>query len=301
MPPILPPDDDGPADGDLVCGPSTSTVKKPRGKAKSKSQNGRAKGKSPEPPVEVPAGPSSLLPPDDDGNLDIFLTDAPKGGKRHAPKQVAAKANVAGQGKPKKTKSVKDDGDKVAEPSHPHSSPELIDNHGFPWNDQRLKDAATRFPSTVEMPFLDLSPMYLGQTPPLSNHDRCDLWEIYSMPRLGPCIRSLGGQSRRSYDIQHFWNLASTDYKRLVIQDISLLRPKFVMLCPPCRFVSLLMASNWSRMKNVSEKMLCLEEALGHLDMSMWMAQFQILHDALFAFEHPIGSLAWSRDSETSA
>lgn len=100
MPPNLPPDDDGPADGELVCGPSMSTVpvKKPRGKkAKSKSQ----KGKSSEPPVEVPAGPSSLLPPDDDGHLDdIFLT----GGKRHAPKQVAAKANVAGEGKPKKKK-----------------------------------------------------------------------------------------------------------------------------------------------------------------------------------------------------
>lgn len=143
--------------------------------------------------------------------------------------------------------------------------------------------------------------MYFGQTPPLSNHDRCDLWEIYSMPRLGPCIRSLGGQSRRSYDIQHFWDLASGDYKRLVIQDLSLLRPKFIMLSPPCRFVSLLMASNWSRMARISEKMLCLEEALGHLDMSMWMAGFQLIHKALFAFEHPIGSLAWTRDSETSS
>ena len=299
MPPVLPPDDDGPADGELVSGPSTITVpvKKPRGKAKSKSK----KGKSSEPPVEVP-GPSSLLPPDDDGHLDIYVTNAPKGGKRHAPKQGAAKANVAAQGKPKKIKSVKD-GDKVAEPSHPKSSesPELIDNHCFPWNDQRLKDAATRFPSIIEMPYLDLSPMYLGQTPPLSNHDRCDLWEIYSMPRLGPCIRSLGGQCRRSYDIQHFWDLASTDYKRVVIQDLSLLRPKFLMLSPPCRYVSLLMASNWSRMKKLHEKMLCLEEALGHLDMSMWMAQFQILHNALFAFEHPIGSLAWKRDSVTSA
>ena len=267
-------------------------MKKPRGKkAKSKSQ----KGKSSEPPVEVPAGPSSLLPPDDDGHLDdIFLT----GGKRHAPKQVAAKANVAGEGKPKKKKTGKD-GDKVAAPSHPNSSPDVID--GFPWNDQRLKDAAARFPSIVEMPFLDLAPMYFGQTPPLSNHDRCDLWEIYSMPRLGPCIRSLGGQSRRSYDIQHFWDLASGDYKRLVIQDLSLLRPKFIMLSPPCRFVSLLMASNWSRMARISEKMLCLEEALGHLDMSMWMAGFQLIHKALFAFEHPIGSLAWTRDSETSS
>ena len=214
MPPVLPPDDDGPADGELVSGPSTNTVpvKKPRGKAKSKSK----KGKSSEPPVEVP-GPSSLLPPDDDGHLDIYVTQAAKGGKRNAPKQGAAKANVAAQGKPKKIKSVKD-GDKVAEPSHPKSSesPELIDNHCFPWNGQRLKDAATRFPSIIEMPYLDLSPMYLGQTPPLSNHDRCDLWEIYSMPRLGPCIRSLGGQCRRSYDIQHFWDLASTEFRILV-------------------------------------------------------------------------------------
>ena len=33
--------------------------------------------------------------------------------------------------------------------------------------------------------------------------------------------------------------------------------------------------------------MMNLEEALGHIDLTMWLAHFQILHGAIFAFEHP--------------
>ena len=45
------------------------------------------------------------------------------------------------------------------------------------------------------------------------------------------------------------------------------------------------------------EKFLSLQEALSHLDMCMWLAKHQIHHKDYFAFEHPQGSLAWSRDS----
>lgn len=43
--------------------------------------------------------------------------------------------------------------------------------------------------------------------------------------------------------------------------------------------------------------MLSLKEALGHIDLSMWLAWFQISQGSFFAFEHPQGSLAWGRDS----
>ena len=35
-----------------------------------------------------------------------------------------------------------------------------------------------------------------------------------SVPRLGPHVRKLGGTCRRSYDIQHFWNLGLESYQR---------------------------------------------------------------------------------------
>ena len=128
---------------------------------------------------------------------------------------------------------------------------------------------------------------------------RCDLWEVFSIPRLGPVIRKMGGQSLRSYDLAHYWDLSEDRYMRLMIQDIGLLKPKFIFLSPPCRYLSPLMHSNWPRMRNYQKKIMSLTEGLHHLDLSMWGAGFQISQGALFALEHPDASLAWSRKSVT--
>ena len=279
----LPPDDNG-LDVDLLANPGQAKVKaKPRVKKTKTGQSG--------PPTEVP-----ILPPDDDEGASFATSEGIPG----VPKTKPARGRGQGGGCAAASKSKSKPGViKNVKGSNPKSlgqSEGTDSESGLLWSDQRLKDAAKQFKSIVEMPYTDLASLYFGE-PPMMNHDRCDLWEIYSVPRLGPCIRELGGQCRRSYDILHFWNLANSDYKRLLIQDICLLRPKALMLSPPCRFLCLLMASNWSRMKHVSEKMMNLEEALGHIDLTMWLAQFQILHDAIFAFEHPQGSLAWDRDS----
>ena len=167
----------------------------------------------------------------------------------------------------------------------------------FSWQDERLKDSAMKIPSQVDMPYVDLLPQFRGNIPVPDAAQPCDVWEIYSVPRLGPVMRSMGGLSRRAYDLRNFWDFSQEDYRRLLIQDVTMLRPKYLMLCPPCRFVCLLMASNWGRMKNYDEKMLSLTDALGHIDLSMWLAWFQILQGNFFAFEHPPGSLAWGRDS----
>lgn len=167
----------------------------------------------------------------------------------------------------------------------------------FSWQDERLKDSAMKIPSQVDMPYVDLLPQFRGNIPVPDAAQPCDVWEIYSVPRLGPVMRSMGGLSRRAYDLRNFWDFSQEDYRRLLIQDVTMLRPKYLMLCPPCRFVCLLMASNWGRMKNYDEKMLSLTDALGHIDLSMWLAWFQILQGNFFAFEHPQGSLAWGRDS----
>ena len=193
MPPNLPPDDDGPADGELVCGPSMSTVpvKKPRGKkAKSKSQ----KGKSSEPPVEVTCWPiQSSTTRWWLGHLDdIFLT----GGKTTCSKAGGCQGKRGWWGETKEKKNW--EGWWQGCCTQP---PEFITRTWlmvFLGMINGLKDAAARFPSIVEMPFLDLAPMYFGQTPPLSNHDRCDLWEISYAPTpvcpgLDPALDHLVG------------------------------------------------------------------------------------------------------------
>ena len=172
------------------------------------------------------------------------------------------------------------------------------DDEALPWHDERLKDAAAQIPSRVDMPFEDLLPLYRGEvkTP---DGKRCDLWEVFSIPRLGPVIRKMGGQSLRSYDLAHYWDLSEDRYMRLMIQDFGLLKPKFIFLSPPCRYLSPLMHSNWPRMRNYQKKIMSLTEGLHHLDLSMWVAGFQISQGALFALEHPDASLAWSRKSVT--
>ena len=283
----LPPDDDGPQ-MDWLPNPGQA-------KAKSKSRVKKTKTGL---QTEGPTTPPLVLPPDDDEGTSFAISEGTPGVSKTKP--ARGRGRGGGRGAAGKSKSNPGVSKHVVKGTNPKSLKPTEDmmNSGLLWSDHRLKDAAQQFRSVVDMPYTDLASMYFGEPSiPISNHDRCDLWEIYSVPRLGPRIRELGGQSRRSYDILHFWNLANTDYKRLLIQDVCLLRPKAMMFSPPCRFVSLLMASNWSRMKNVAEKLMNLEEALGHIDMSMWLAQFQILHDAIFAFEHPQGSLAWERDS----
>ena len=172
------------------------------------------------------------------------------------------------------------------------------DDDSLPWSDETLKQAAADIPSIVVMPFEDLKAML--QNPPSRPTwtSRCTAWEIYSIPRLGPRLRELGGASRRSYDLRNFWDLGEDGYRRTLLADCAQLRPFYLSLSPPCTFLCRLMSSNWSRMKK-DKKYLSLQQACSHVDLCMWLAEFQLQNGAYFGFEHPQGSLAWQRDSAT--
>ena len=253
------------------------------------------------PPDDVGGGEDCFLPPDDDGDDTLFQPSKSSTSNAPAPK-------AKGESKPRgeKKNRVKRDATKAetherkrqpkAEPN-PKSQDEQA--QVLPWNDDRLKDAAQRYPSTVCMPFQDLRQLF--DNPPPFRANQCTLWEIYSLPRLSPVMRSLGGQSLRSYDIKHFMDLSQADYVRLLLQDVAVFRPHYLSLSPPCTMVCQLQASNWKRIKNAKQKYLDLEEALGHIDLTMWLAEFQDDHQAYYGFEHPHLSLAWGRESVTAA
>ena len=57
------------------------------------------------------------------------------------------------------------------------------------------------------------------------------------------------------------------------------------------KLLTRLMFSNWSRM-NDADKNKKLEEAVEHVDLSMYIAEFQRNNGAFYAFEHPQGFLA---------
>lgn len=270
----LPPDDaEGPSfatsASDAVKGASKRKPASAKtGQKKKKATNNRA------PCVDsLPSEPllGCDLPPDDLGVLPHVLPHAVHSEGRVV-RKVKSKAKTPGS---QRTES---------------------ETNALPWTDERLKDAACQIPSVTWMPYLDLMGPWTNPSPVPPPDVRDDLWEIYSVPRFGPAIRALGGTSKRSYDLRNFWDLGLASYKRTLLQDLTILRPFFASLSPPCKFLCLLMASNWSRMRKTN-KYLSLKEGLEHIDLTSWIAQFQANNDAYFGFEHPQGSLAWSRDS----
>ena len=174
---------------------------------------------------------------------------------------------------------------------------EIEDLQVIPCDSDTLKRAALKISSMISHPWRDLDPIL--ETLRVPEPALVDtLWEVYSVPRMQGTMNDLGGKCRRSFDIKTFWDLTNPVYQRCLLQDVHFFQPFAVMLSPPCTYVSQLMHSNWARM-NPQKRLMNLEEACHHIDFSMWLADFQHQHSRLFAFEHPIGSLAWQRDSVT--
>ena len=188
--PLPPDDDDGFLDLVPAVVPKAKVIARSRGKS---GEGGKQK------PV--------VLPPDDDEADSLFI---PTASAPSTMKACRGRGRGRGRGGAPKVPVVKDIPNKIAKakgkpnPKEPLNTPGIGSDY-LPWHDERLKDSALQFESVVDMPYLDLHSLFYGRHPsPVSEDDRCDLWEIYSIPRLGPCIRELGGKSRRSYDIQHF-------------------------------------------------------------------------------------------------
>ena len=293
----LPPVDDGISLGDLFQnGNRKRKLAKPVKGVKSKKEDVTVplSGMAPSSSSSRKIGPTTAsdLPPDDDGEIDFFHS-----GTLSAP-HVLPKAKLAPKGKaaPISRKFAQARKKHVVLPKDHRDEP--TEDELREWSHASLKHAAALIPSVVDMPYTDMCSM-LERVP--SNYvDRCTLWEIFSVPRLAPCIRALGGTCRRSYDIQHFFNLGNEGFQRTLLQDISTFRPFYLSLSPPCTYLCKLMASNWSRMRG-QQKFLNLEDDLGYIDLCSWLMAYQVKHGLYFGLEHPHGSLAWSRASVTTS
>ena len=228
---------------------------------------------------------TELPPPDDDGEIDFIHS-----GSLSRP-HVLPKAKISPKSQAHRTKGgPKGSKTKLKEPQKTNGVPGDL----FDWTSDTLKGAAEEIPSVIAMPFLDMVDVMNASWSRSWWNERCTLWEVYSVPRLGPHVRKLGGTCRRSYDIQHFWNLGLESYQRTLLQDLATFRPFYLSLSPPCTYLCKLMASNWSRMRG-NRKFLCLRDGLGHVDLCAWIALYQLRTGAFFGMEHPAGSLAWNR------
>lgn len=169
----------------------------------------------------------------------------------------------------------------------------------LPCDDSSLKSAAASIPSVVKNPYMDLLDILRTPSKVSDPMLRCHLWELFSAPQCAPAVREMGGRARRSFDIKHMWDLSQEAFQRQTMQDVLLLTTLFLVLSPPCTWVSSLQHSNWNRIKNKTRRMMCLGEALTFIDYISWLALLQTVLVHFFIFKHPHGSLAWERESVT--
>lgn len=94
--------------------------------------------------------------------------------------------------------------------------------------------------------------------------------------------------------VDNFWDLQSPAIQHCLLSDILACKPFFIMLSPPCTHLCQYMFSNWGRMDGLKKYDL-LHEAIGHIDVSCWVARIQNKMSAYYCIENPEGSQAWNR------
>ena len=149
-----------------------------------------------------------------------------------------------------------------------------------------------------DMPFSDINDMMFSHTMLFSAQRRCHLWEIFSHPRVAPVMRALGGRALRSVDLVNCFDLTNGDVQHCLLSDVCSQQPFFLMLSPPCTLLCKYMYCNWAKMDALT-KYARLQEALGHIDLSCWLADMQSRCGRYYCIENPEGSQAWNRNNAT--
>jgi hypothetical protein len=113
-----------------------------------------------------------------------------------------------------------------------------------------------------------------------------DVMEMFAPPRLLAVSPMYGLHGDLSMDILNGWNLRLLEVQRKAFQELSSRQVRFLLLCPPCRFWSTLMASNWGRMGPTSRREVA-EEGIELLQFSVHCMRFQACRGALYCYENP--------------
>jgi hypothetical protein len=118
------------------------------------------------------------------------------------------------------------------------------------------------------------------------------LAEVYSPERMVVEAKKQGLRAELSIDLLTGWNLLDPDARVRVVQEISMRRPKVLMMSPPCTWFSGLMNLNWSKINPVVREQ-ALRDATLHLEFCMLLADIQESQHRGGAFEHPDTAKSW--------
>ena len=262
------------------------------------------------------------LPSDDDGPPPRADPKAlqPKGGKRpRADRPLACKRSLTGKSAPATGLQLVSG----ALPELPDALPELPDDDDGDLPDDVLEDLALDGPlqgpagrparvrarRVAKVVFPGRSVQEVMQSLEMVPHRQAQLWnaqvpqhlqdivqddlmEIYSPERMAVWAKKLGLRAELSIDLLTGWNLLDAEVRLKVVREISVRRPKVLMMSPPCTWFSGLMNLNWGKINPVVREQ-GLRDATLHLEFCMLLADIQESQHRGWAFAHPDTAKSW--------
>lgn len=128
-----------------------------------------------------------------------------------------------------------------------------------------------------------------------ANDVQIDVAEVFSVPRICKMAQKLGLSSGGSYDILTGWDLSSEVQRKELRAKLTQMKPRFVMISPPCGPYSQLQGLN--KHQDLKQWLKKLQEAKQLMRFGMDIAEDQVKRGDLFGFEHPYGAKSWNDPS----
>ena len=119
-----------------------------------------------------------------------------------------------------------------------------------------------------------------------------DIMEIYSPERLKLHNGNRNLRVNYSIDLLTGWDLGQDETRKKLVGYTKALRPKVLVISPPCTVWCALMTSNWYRMKTEKRERQFREGQL-HLEFAMLLVLLQISMGRKFVLEQPLCAKSW--------
>ena len=121
-----------------------------------------------------------------------------------------------------------------------------------------------------------------------------DVWEVFSVPRIGTVAQAQGLKKVKSFDQNHGgWNFLDAKDRKRCLEEIARDQPQHVHVCPPCGPFSVLQNINAGKREpgQVSREWV---EAMVLLEFAIQIYEVQHQNNRGFSFEHPWGAKSWN-------
>ena len=126
-------------------------------------------------------------------------------------------------------------------------------------------------------------------------HDKMDVGEVFSLPRVLPAAERTGLKGLRSYDLGTGWNFLNESHRKQCREEIQKHGPEVLMVSPPCGpFSQIKRISKFK--ENAASRERKLIEGRVLLQFAMELCELQHSRGKIFIFEHPSGADSWWED-----